>query len=62
MLRGVHKDQQKVALPNAAPIPESELAAFQQHAAPLLASLDQLSPAPLLAGRRQAGSDRTKAL
>ena len=62
LLRGVHKDPQKVALPNAAPIPESELAAFQQHAAPLLASLDQLSPAPLLAGRRQAGSDRTKAL
>lgn len=62
LLRGVHKDPQKVALPNAAPIPESELAAFQQHAAPLLASLDQLSPAPLLAGRRQTGSNPTKAL
>lgn len=62
LLRGVHKDPQKVALPNAAPIPQSELVAFQQYAAPLLASLDLASPAPLMAGRPRTEPERNKTL
>jgi murein DD-endopeptidase MepM/ murein hydrolase activator NlpD len=52
LARGVHKDPQKVPLPNDQPIPASRMAAFREHAAPLVATLDQGSPAPYLA--RQA--------
>ncbi|MFM7432512.1 MAG: peptidoglycan DD-metalloendopeptidase family protein, partial [Gammaproteobacteria bacterium] len=49
LLRGVHKDPQKVALPNDRPISASRMGDFKAHAAPLLASLEsgQVSPALL---------------
>jgi murein DD-endopeptidase MepM/ murein hydrolase activator NlpD len=49
LLRGVHKDPQKVPLPNDRPIPASLMAGFRSHAAPLLGGLDsgQLTPALL---------------
>ena len=40
LARGVHKDPQKVPLPNDKPIPASRLADFRVAAGPLLASLD----------------------
>lgn len=48
---GVHKDPQKVALPNDRPIPAARMAEFRAHAAPLLASLDagRVTPALLAA-------------
>lgn len=51
LLRGVHKDPQKVPLPNDRPIPASLMAEFRNHAAPLLAGLNsgQLTPALLAA-------------
>ena len=51
LLRGVHKDPQKVPLPNDRPIPASLMAGFRTHAAPLLASLDagRVTPALLAA-------------
>jgi murein DD-endopeptidase MepM/ murein hydrolase activator NlpD len=51
LLRGVHKDPQKVPLPNDRPIPASLMADFRSHAAPLLGGLDsgQLTPALLAA-------------
>ena len=39
LLNGVHKDPQKVPLPKAEPVPASLKAAFDAHAAPLLAGL-----------------------
>jgi len=53
LARGVHKDPQKVPLPNDQPIPASRMAAFRDHAAPLIATLDQGSPAPYLARQAQ---------
>lgn len=49
LLRGIHKDPQKVALPNDRPISASRLGDFKAHAAPLLTSLEngQISPALL---------------
>jgi len=40
LLRGVHKDPQKVALPNDRPISASRMGDFKTHAASLLASLE----------------------
>lgn len=51
LLRGVHKDPQRVALPNDVPIPAQRLGEFRAQATPLLASLEAKSPAPLLAAR-----------
>lgn len=62
LVRGVHKDPQKVPLPNADPLPASELTAFRRHAEPLLASLDDGSPARLLAGNRSNSLDPAKPL
>jgi murein DD-endopeptidase MepM/ murein hydrolase activator NlpD len=57
-VRGVHKDPQKVSLPNAAPLDASQRAAFDAHAAPLLAALTltapseaPVAPAPHVAAR-----------
>jgi murein DD-endopeptidase MepM/ murein hydrolase activator NlpD len=55
--RGVHKDPQKVPLPNDQPIPASRMAAFREHAAPLIATLDQGSSAPYLARQAQDAKD-----
>ncbi|MFM7395972.1 MAG: M23 family metallopeptidase [Gammaproteobacteria bacterium] len=48
---GVHKDPQKVPLPNDRPIPSSLMAEFRAQAAPLLSSLEagQVTPALLTA-------------
>jgi murein DD-endopeptidase MepM/ murein hydrolase activator NlpD len=40
LLRGVHKDPQKVLLPKAEPVPAAVLADFRRVTAPLLATLD----------------------
>lgn len=57
LVRGVHKDPQKVPLPNDKPIPQALLAQFRAHAEPLLASLDagRLTPA-LLASASTTGT------
>jgi len=49
LLSGVHKDPQKVALPNDRPISASRMGDFKAHAAPLLAGLEsgQVTPALL---------------
>lgn len=47
LLNGVHKDPQKVPLPKAEPVPASERAAFDVHAASLLARLGAAAPAGL---------------
>ena len=57
LARGVHKDPQKVPLPNDQPIPASRMAAFREHAAPLVATLDQGSPAPYLARQAQGAGN-----
>ena len=57
LARGVHKDPQKVSLPNDQPIPASRMAAFREHAAPLVATLDQGSPAPYLARQAQGAGN-----
>jgi hypothetical protein len=44
LLNGVHKDPQKVPLPKAEPVPASERAAFDAHAASLSARLESGSP------------------
>lgn len=62
LVRGVHKDPQKVPLPTADPIPQAELAAFRAHAEPLLASLEGGSPAPLLAGNRRTSLESSNPL
>lgn len=62
LVRGVHQDPQKVPLPNADPLPQSQLAAFRAHAAPLLASLDEGSPAALLAANRRPAAEPAKTL
>lgn len=51
LLRGVHKDPQKVPLPNDQPIPARLMADFRARATPLITSLDsgQVSPALLAA-------------
>jgi murein DD-endopeptidase MepM/ murein hydrolase activator NlpD len=57
LARGVHKDPQKVPLPNDQPIPASRMAAFREHAAPLVATLDQGSPEPYLARQPQGAGN-----
>ncbi|MFZ9709071.1 MAG: peptidoglycan DD-metalloendopeptidase family protein [Steroidobacteraceae bacterium] len=60
LVRGIHKDPQKVPLPNDPPLPPARLADFRLHAQPLLASLSSASTAPWLAARRDTErSDRT---
>ena len=59
--RGVHKDPQKVPLPNDQPIPASRMAAFREHAAPLVATLDQGSPEPYLARQAQGAANSVAA-
>ncbi len=56
LLRGIHKDPQKAALPNDRPISASRRGDFKAHAAPLLASLEsgQVSPALLDAAANAA--------
>jgi murein DD-endopeptidase MepM/ murein hydrolase activator NlpD len=44
LLNGVHKDPQKVPLPKAEPVPAAQRAAFDAHAAPLLARLGPAAP------------------
>jgi murein DD-endopeptidase MepM/ murein hydrolase activator NlpD len=56
LARGVHMDPQKVPLRNDQPIPASRMAAFREHAAPLVATLDQGSPDPYLAREARAAS------
>lgn len=46
LVRGVHKDPQKVPLPKAEPVPASQLAAFRRETAPLLATLAAPATAP----------------
>jgi murein DD-endopeptidase MepM/ murein hydrolase activator NlpD len=46
---GVHRNPLKVQLPKSRPLPESQLAAFKRQADPLLARLDELGSATLLA-------------
>lgn len=53
-VHGVHKDPQKVKLPNAEPLPEALLADFRAQTAPLLAGLDAATPA-LVAHRSPLG-------
>ena len=62
LVRGVHQDPQKVPLPNADPLPQSQLAAFRSHAAPLLASLGDGGAEPLLAANRRTTPDPAKPL
>jgi murein DD-endopeptidase MepM/ murein hydrolase activator NlpD len=50
LLNGVHKDPQKVPLPKAEPVPASERAAFEAHAASLSARLASGSPTGTPAG------------
>ena len=52
LVRGVHKDPQKVPLPNDPPLPSGRLAEFRVYSEPLLASLNASSPAPWLTARR----------
>lgn len=53
-VHGVHKDPQKVKLPNAEPLPEALLADFRAQTTPLLAGLDAATPA-LVAHRSPLG-------
>jgi murein DD-endopeptidase MepM/ murein hydrolase activator NlpD len=46
LVRGVHKDPQKVPLPKAEPVPAALLADFRRATAPLLATLDSTAGAP----------------
>ena len=46
LVRGVHKDPQKVPLPKAEPVPASLLAEFRRSTAPLLATLAGTPAAP----------------
>jgi len=57
---GIHKDPQKVPLPNDRPIPASRMAEFRTQAGPLLASLDagRVTPA-LLAATTETDSTAT---
>lgn len=50
---GTHKDPLKVDFPAAEPLPESEQAAFQQVAGPLMAQLDALRADAMLASRKE---------
>jgi murein DD-endopeptidase MepM/ murein hydrolase activator NlpD len=54
---GVHKDPLKVKLPKSLALPKSEIARFQQTAEPLLAQLDAIRPATMVASA-EAGEDR----
>lgn len=58
LLRGVHKDPQKVPLPNDRPIPAALMAQFRAQAEPLLASLEagRITPALLAANPTQRDS------
>jgi hypothetical protein len=49
MVRGVHKDPQKVPLPKAEPVPASRMAEFRSVTAPLLATLDAVASGATLA-------------
>ncbi len=65
LVRGVHKDPQKVPLPKAEPVPASLLADFRRATAPLLATLDAPAgaTAALAASARPAlPSRQTRAL
>ncbi|MCP5339827.1 MAG: M23 family metallopeptidase [Sinobacteraceae bacterium] len=46
MVRGVHKDPQKVILPKAEPVPAALMADFRRATAPLLATLDPVAAGP----------------
>jgi murein DD-endopeptidase MepM/ murein hydrolase activator NlpD len=55
---GVHKDPQKVPLPNDRPIPATVMATFRERAGPLLASLDAGRVTPALLAAMSSGPDQ----
>jgi murein DD-endopeptidase MepM/ murein hydrolase activator NlpD len=56
LVRGKHQDPLRVTLPNDQPIPPAQMPAFRAHAEPLLASLAQLDPTPVLLAREAAAA------
>ena len=51
LLNGVHRNPRTVPLPKVEPLAGEALAAFRQHAAPMLAQLDRMESASLYASR-----------
>jgi murein DD-endopeptidase MepM/ murein hydrolase activator NlpD len=49
LLNGVHRNPRTVSLPTAEPLPETQLAEFQQTAAPVLSQLSRLESASMYA-------------
>lgn len=49
LLNGVHRNPRTVSLPKADPLPKTQLAAFQQQAAPVLSQLSRLESASMYA-------------
>jgi murein DD-endopeptidase MepM/ murein hydrolase activator NlpD len=62
MVRGVHKDPQKVPLPKAEPVPASLMAQFRRSTTPLLATLDATGAAGALAASAGPGTPAGSAL